>query len=432
MKTILFLLIILSTGICQTITNRYGQSSVLVDKKLYFFGGIISNNSLPLNQLLQLDLSKSFNTTNPPFEILNVATPFGGSFTTAFLSPQKDVIYIYGGVTINSITINSDALLHTFNLETNKWDIPKTKGIVNMIRSHISGVINNETGKFYAFGGNDGISTVDVLDGIDILDVNSLTWSGSSLIDVVPPIPVLVDYTATLLPNGFIIFIGGYALASNAFQYIDMNNNILYNTKTDKWARTTTQGVVETRGAHSAVLTPDQRIIIYGGFNGNGNVINQLAVLDTKANPFSWSIPSVSGGISPILNCHSSALVGNYMFMIFGKNSPDDIGTYDESQAPFFYILDVSNPENYTWVTQFGLENSPTTTAVNTLPTDNGENGKKNPEKPDNGNGRKIGIIFGIIISIVVSIAGFLVYRFLKKRNMNRYAPQAKQCVSYN
>src|SRR2546429_6929227 len=96
---IFFLLIILSVQIGNSLipVDRFSQSSVLVDKKIYFFGGVSDHTprfSPILNQIIYLDVSKTFNITNPPFEeIPNVSIPFGSAFATLLLDSQKNIIY---------------------------------------------------------------------------------------------------------------------------------------------------------------------------------------------------------------------------------------------------------------------------------------------------------------------------------------------------
>src|ERR1044072_5308700 len=99
---ICFLLIILSIGIGESLipTDRSAQSSVIVNERIYFLGGTsskVSKNSTVLDQILYLDVSKPFNTENPPFEESPVPIPFGSIFATALLSPQKNMIYLFGG-----------------------------------------------------------------------------------------------------------------------------------------------------------------------------------------------------------------------------------------------------------------------------------------------------------------------------------------------
>ena len=101
-------------------------------------------------------------------------------------------------------------MLHSYNLETNVWDIPKTNGIQPERKREINGVINNETGKFYIFGGATdkytGSQNTIIFNDMNIFDTVSLTWSKGSTINA--PLP-RVNYTATLLSNGMIVFIGG-------------------------------------------------------------------------------------------------------------------------------------------------------------------------------------------------------------------------------
>ena len=86
----------------------------------------------------------------------------------------------------------------------------KTNGIQPERKREIDGVINNETGKFYIFGGATdkytGSQNTIIFNDMNIFDTVSLTWSKGSTINA--PFP-RVDYTATLLSNGIIVFIGG-------------------------------------------------------------------------------------------------------------------------------------------------------------------------------------------------------------------------------
>jgi N-acetylneuraminic acid mutarotase len=161
---------------------------------------------------------------NPPFEELPNTIPFGSSYAIAFPSSQKNVIYLFGGITVNVNTGLDDfkSILHSYNLETNEWTIPITSGIAPGRRREFSGVISNNTGKFYAFGGFSdqatGTPNVITLNDMNIFDINSLTWSKGSTINA--PLP-RTDFTVTLLTNGIIVFIGGRE--TNAFLDVDIN-----------------------------------------------------------------------------------------------------------------------------------------------------------------------------------------------------------------
>ncbi|PKY40931.1 galactose oxidase [Rhizophagus irregularis] len=424
-------LMILSTEIGQSLipVERSALSSVLVDKRIYFLGGESLHSPKPsstLDQILYLDVSKSFNTVNPPFEeIINVPIPFGSSYATTFLSPQKNVIYLFAGNMVDANTKNPSLefykpVLHSYNLETREWTVPTTNGFEPTRRRAINGVINKETGKFYVFGGWEqinGQNNYTVYNDMIVFDTISLTWSKGSTINV--PLP-RVDYTATLLSNGIIVFIGG---KDNNFRDVDINQLALYDTKVDKWSIMTARGVtLENRGLHSAVLTPDERIIIFGGNkDSNEPVLNQLAVLNTKTTPYEWSIPQVSviDNMPLTTSAHSATLVGNYMFINFGT-----IPNYSKIQLlPFFYILDI---RNFTWITQFEPEESPIViTSVNNSPTNSTNSPDLTTEKSDNG--KQIGIIIGTIgLSVGVgTVVGLLGYKYYKKQKYKHTIPTA-------
>ena len=132
---------------------------------------------------------------------------------------------------VNTGLDNFKSVLHSYNLVTNEWTIPITNGIAPERRKDINGVINNETGKIYIFGGIDdfpGIQDRKILNDMNIFDTATLTWSKGSIIDA--PIP-RVDYTATLLSNGIIVFIGGREGTSTTnFLDVDINRVNKLNT----------------------------------------------------------------------------------------------------------------------------------------------------------------------------------------------------------
>ncbi|PKY40935.1 galactose oxidase [Rhizophagus irregularis] len=397
---VLFLLIILSTETCHSLIpiERNAQSSVLVDIRLFILGGRSYKPTLSLDQILYLDVSKPFNTANPPFEVLNVSIPFGSSFATAFLSPQKDVIYLFGGTTrdVNTNVFNNiKSVLYSFNLETNEWTIPTTNGIAPENRRLINGVINNENGKFYVFGGSNdyfaGANYGRALNDMNIFDTISLTWSKGTIENA--PLP-RISYTATLLSNGIIVYIGGTEIYLNKSRSFDINQLSLYDTKVDLWSSMRARGaILENRYSHSAVLTSDERIIIFGGSRNEKPVLNQLAVLNTKVVPYEWSIPTPAPPLPLTTHLHSATLVGNYMFINFGMVYPKNDSLI---QKPFFYILDV---RNFAWVEQY----EPTIVA--------------STYSPDNA--KKINIILGIVVGFsVVSIAGYLGYKYSKKQKV--------------
>jgi hypothetical protein len=91
-------------------------------------------------------------------------------------------------------------------------------------------------------------------------------------------------------------------------------------------------------------------------------------------------------------------------------------------QLPFFYILDI---KSFTWVTEFNPEQLPVTNTVPPITTTAPIiNTSSNLTAEKSG---QIGIILGSVgLSIVViTVAGFLGYKFYKKQKYNRAIPTA-------
>ncbi|UZO29737.1 uncharacterized protein OCT59_023197 [Rhizophagus irregularis] len=351
MKILLLITLLIEIGQSLVPVERYAHSSVLVDKKLFFFGGY-SGHSLKtsenLDQIIYLDISKPFNMANPPFEEISKTIPFGSSYATAFLSPQKNIIYLFGGI-VKDVNTDLDifkSVLYSYNLETNEWTIPITNGIAPGRRRDMNGVINNKTGKFYVFGGaidpETGSQSTIALNDMNIFDTISLTWSKGS--SIYAPLPRM-DFTTTLLSNGIIVFIGGRE--TNNLVDVDINQ--------------TARGVIlENRNAHSAVLRQNYQI----------------------------------------------------------QNS--------ELQKPFFYILNI---RDFTWVTQFEPKQSPVTTnSVTPITTVPISSTSISPNLTAEKSGQ-IGIILGAVgLSVVIiTVAGFLGYKFYKKQKYNRAIPTSGQ-----
>ena len=106
--------------------------------------------------------------------------------------------------------------------------------------------------------------------------------------------------------------------------------------------------------------------------------------------------------------------------LILGNNTIPILNS--EIQKPFFYILDI---RNFTWVTRFQPEQDPTLPNAATKIATSSPTSPSNPNDKSDDNGKKTGIIIGIVgLSFGVStIVGVLGYKFYKKRQYNRAIP---------
>ncbi|CAG8841165.1 32274_t:CDS:2, partial [Gigaspora margarita] len=177
--------------------------------------------------------------------------------------------------------------------------------------------------KFLRYGGAKfPISSDTIFNDIQILDTLSLTWTQGSNVNA----PIRrIDFTATLLNNGLILYIGG----STGIPTYNTNNNS-WNTT----IATATGDTVDSRSCHTAVLSPDGHVVIYGGSNPHGpiNQCQNLAVLDTTVNPYQWFIKPITGAMyannsfNNLSNVNSNIYLldtRNYMWTIDTLHYPD-------------------------------------------------------------------------------------------------------------
>ncbi|CAB4383281.1 unnamed protein product [Rhizophagus irregularis] len=369
----------------------WGHSAVFADSRIYITGGII-----PISQ----DSFKGEHSKE--FYYLNVGKPFGveagDKLPWVDLSPVSqilpthawsafsncgDSLILYIGESNGSVEYGD---VYTYNLQ--QWNNLMTINSPPSYYHSRSQTVCDKTGKMYRFGGNfQPIGNPVINNKMNILDIHTRVWRSSGA-------PVgMYDHTGTLLPNGYIVYIGG---RFNEL-LVNMSKLLLYNINDNTWTPKKTFGDTPTsRAYHSAVLTQDGRIIVYGGIDDTA--ADDLVILDTSQANFTWSIANVSTK-SPLLRTyHTATLVGHYMIVIFGKNN-EFISPTTQNEV---FILDTSDKSNYKWISKFDpnliLPTSPTTPDQN-LSTRN----------------RNLVII---ILSIVLALIGasFLIYFYRKRR----------------
>ncbi|CAI2176088.1 2119_t:CDS:2 [Funneliformis geosporum] len=189
--------------------GRLAHSSILLRDKLYYFGGS-DKDIQSAKELFYLDVSQPFDKPNIPWVFLT-SIPFGSIWSTVSLNGinNDSNIYLFGGMMIDDDYKDSfTSVIHQFNVNSSTWSIPSVSGIAPERRREIKAVGNN--GRLYIFGGNTfpttGSPTFKFFNDMVIFDTIGLSWTNISSVDA-PSKRAL--YTATLLTNGFIVYIGG-------------------------------------------------------------------------------------------------------------------------------------------------------------------------------------------------------------------------------
>ncbi|CAG8532023.1 5440_t:CDS:2, partial [Cetraspora pellucida] len=372
-KFIILVLILLNKCTANYIpVGRTDFAAILLSNKIYFYGGW---NLSVLNDLFYIDLNQSFDSSNPSFQLNFTSMQKGGHSAVTY----EDEIIIFGGYNtvgnINDLVIIKEVpsnyiltITSTNSSNLSSWPSP---------RKWQTAVINSMKEKMYVWGGSSASGpNIDLNDGaMYIFDALSYSWNVNKVLT--QPIGRQRN-TATLIPDGNIIMIGGY-----------------FNLDIAQIA--TINGIVSARWGHTATLaTNNQSIIMFGGISNSSETIDGIAVLDLTT--YVWMSITPSGN-PPIKtpNSHTATLHDS----IIGTTS--FINTVS--------ILDISNNQ-YKWVNSYNPR----------IPNPN-----LNPSNPSNTpNSRNIWIIVGPVIGSVVGIGllgiiGYLIYYTSKLKKEIRF-----------
>ncbi|CAG8599619.1 1277_t:CDS:2, partial [Acaulospora morrowiae] len=358
--------------------------SALVGDKIYFFGGRVPDSNRIfryINQILLLDLSVNFYVDNPSWANLS-SFPYGISSAAAAVD-DFGAVFLFGGIkenlTTHVVNDNTTSLLYKFNSISASILPPVFSGTPPPNRRATTMIFVKSKGQMWIFGGRQDIFmglNITLFNDVILFNPKLLSWDFHEILPDGPK--PRGHHTATLLKNGIIVILGGVE-NQNETKPIDMNLIYLYDTNTNTWSSKQASGsLVESRSGHSAVLTGDDKIIIYGGWKSwRENYTTPtplLSILDTST--YTWSIPSITGD-SPPLAYHAAHLYNNCMILAFGNITNFNGPPNDTTNK--VYILDITS---FTWVSQYPVNNTI-------------------PSKPiQDNNSNKIPIILGVVIPI--------------------------------
>ncbi|CAG8728486.1 11729_t:CDS:2, partial [Acaulospora morrowiae] len=267
---------------------RFAHSAVLVRRRIYVFGGQLPSQQ-PDNGMFLLSFTGTNNTAPLNWTDLSPVSkvPVNISWSTAVFGKSLKTIFAFGGIMLDSMG-NQTGLLLKFNITSRTWEKITASGTPPVNRRECQAVID-DANKIYIFGGSTssatGSNTTKWLNDMIILDTIKMSWSIS-----------------------------------------------LYDTKADSWSvKVATGHNIDGRASHSAVLTNDSKIIVYGGFKDENEVaaFPQLIMLDTNNSTFTWSAPPVNTVTAPpALKLHT----GRYL----------NTQTVSSNTNPNVYIFDLT------------------------------------------------------------------------------------------
>ncbi|CAB5207355.1 unnamed protein product [Rhizophagus irregularis] len=373
------------------------HSAVLVEKKLYIFGGFNSPNLAPENEVnynkspddrfFYLDVSISFDTSNLPWRSVsnNVDNlPLGslssvatGGVAASIGGVNNDMIFFFNNERDNAT--KSDPPVHSYNSPNNVWNTQIFSGN-NPIGRNQMRIVTDYNGKVYLLTGFDfTIQGVTRSSGLFVCDTINLDC-------VIKDAPFSrLGYGATLLPNGMIIYIGGgdrnYVPIRDGFRLI-----YLYDPANVEWIPKVTTGkkLSDDVGFTTVLGLNGDRIILYG-VRGKG--------------------PQYKRGE------HCANVIGKYMVITFGSNGVLD-AKYKEDGESDVLLLDISDDSEYVWTTSF----DPTPLKINSTPSNS-----LSLKPATNNTSIIVGLTIGLILFICI-LSGITIF-YIRYKNSNKAIP---------
>ncbi|KAG9297068.1 hypothetical protein G9A89_004934 [Geosiphon pyriformis] len=350
------------------------------------------------------------------------------SYASAEIVKTKDkteVIVFAGDIQRSIFT-----LINSLKISSPGLEIVIISREIQRARTEIDTVID-EKGKIYFWGGIR--NNVYMNKKMYIYDTNSTSWTQITPLNC--PLPRF-SYTATLLPDGRIIYIGGSS-GSYPDPEADLSAILIFNINgkpEDPWSYESAKSVVAlgSRRGHTAILAADEyNIIIYGGHDNFTRPAYPLMVLDTKT--FTWSVPiveSLPNNLS-VLSYHTATRYQNLMIIAFGAhnltdqvyNPSKEIRIFDISNGTFKWLQNYVAPLMLTKITK-----APTpSTEINVTQTATATAVLKNSKN----SGLIIGVSIGSIILIFLGLAIIVILyrRRLTKTNNNEGSTTNNQLI---
>ncbi|CAB4446278.1 unnamed protein product [Rhizophagus irregularis] len=394
------------------------HSAVLVEKKLYIFGGFGELNLSPENEtnynknpddrFFYLDVSTSFDTSNLPWRPIpdnvnnlplgSLASIVTGGVAAGIGGVKNETIFFF-----NNEKDNTTSPVHSYNSPNNVWNTQSFSGVRPIGRNQMR-VVTDYSGKTYLLTGFDftvqGVKRSDGLFVCDTINLNCAIKDASVF--------SRLGYGVTLLPNGNLVYMGGgdrtYIPVSNGFDLI-----FLYDPIKDRWDSKITTGNIPPKdvGITTVLGLNGDKIILFGGFNGDNN---NLYVLDTTS--FEWYVPKVRGK-GPVFKRgeHCANVIGKYMVVTFGSNGVVS-SKYKDSGESDVLLLDISNDSEYVWTNSFDP----------TLPATKSASPEQLSSNPKTNTSVIVGCVVGVILLIgIISIVAFLIIK--RRKNVKKAIP---------
>jgi len=235
---------------------------------------------------------------------------------TATLLPNGKVLVVGGVSVIDDSQETPLPLLVSAELydpKTGTWSSTGSLAVGRLF--HTATLLPN--GKVLVVGGGGDATSSPA----ELYDPEAGTWS---LTDI--PAQARIWHTATLLPNGKVLVTGGFGL---------LNTAEVYDPGTDTWSPTNSPALGRDR--HTATLLQSGKVLVVGGSTLGVNVYNSTAELyDPETG--TWS---PTGSLGTGRNGHKATLLQSGKVLVVGGN--------DDAESLGLVTAEVYDPGTGTW-----------------------------------------------------------------------------------
>lgn len=289
------------------IRSRWGQAVALLDSTLYVHGGLsdpfnsYSYSSAPeISDLLVLDLSTSFDSSSPPWQLFsNNSSPALAWHTLSAFNPTE--LLLFGGQPgPNSLTAltglnDSSGLLSTSNqpgpsflMEPQNW--------ANEPMRRIRHSSSYTSGKVWLIGGEKADGS-----GNAFSDHYSFSPSGLEFVQLPSSSdapPDIYGHASLVLLDGRILVLGGYCASYSGLVPMDTVWSLDTTQNPPVWERLSisNESLPSPRRDFAAVVLSNGQVLIHGGGDAQLQATYSDGwILDTGQNPMSWnSVPALA------------------------------------------------------------------------------------------------------------------------------------------
>jgi uncharacterized protein YjdB len=221
-----------------------------------------------------------------------------------------------GSATI-SATIGSVTATTSLTVATGQWTT--TSGLITWRMAHTATLLPN--GKVLVVGGLG--TSGGALASAELYDPIAGTWSPTGSLTA-----ARAWHTATLLPNGMVLVAGGYNYQPPAGT-INIASSEIYDPAAGTWS--STGSLAGARYNHTATLLPNGKVLVAGGlfYNGGQTVLASSELYDPVAG--TWSS---TGSLVNAVAFHTATLLQNGTVLAAAGMGSSSVGQFSQLYDP--------------------------------------------------------------------------------------------------